>query len=311
MKKIVILTLLAICSNSLIAQCFYESPSGWTLEVDLTIIDVTTSQQGSSCVANVVLEYDIDLQGLPSLWTLQGNLTCDGADGSSFFALPNEGGSGTVTSSNFSYQSTDCNDIDFSCPVTLTINGPGLSTEEKCLPASTLPLDLINFDYNRYADVTVLKWKTLHEVNFDHFELQASQTTAKWTTIEKIAARGSSDTEANYEYQLLDSSSPHKYFRLKMNDTDGSVAYSKILAIHHITLVKDGLVYPNPVSSALHIPTSGDEPAINIHVFDSQLRLVRQVSSGYSVNVSDLNPGLYVVTYSHADVYYHARIQKL
>ena len=111
----------------------FTSSSGYTLSVTLEIVDVNVPancQWGYNYTVDIAYDVVISGSNAPSsMWTLQGQLAC--GNNNLFFNLPNNGGSGVVTTANTYTSGTDCataTPSTLECfDALLSINGPQLS----------------------------------------------------------------------------------------------------------------------------------------------------------------------------------------
>ena len=224
---------------------------------------------------------------------LQGVFDCTGGSSTSFFELPNEGGSGQSTSATFSYSNTDCNDVVLDCAMSINIQGPELNTLADCgtyFPAA-LPVELEKFSSTTINDGSVLlEWSTKSEISFSHFVVETSNDLRSWRSAGKVDAenkfRGSN---YNFEYRQ---SLQNNYVRLKMVDLDGSFEYSDFLFIANEQSEKLA-IYPNPTSDVLYISgTNANQVAIINNLGQPS---IYTLSSQGSIDVSALQPGSYII----------------
>lgn len=133
-----------------------------------------------------------------------------------------------------------------------------------------------------------LSWKTSSEENFAYFEVERLDET--FQAIGKIHAQG-----RGAEYTFLDAAplSGINYYRLKMVDTDGSTAFSRVISVmNEAALVLR--VFPNPVSDILRLEGVENE---EIEILSSEGRHYwkGRVLNG-SLSVEEFAPGTYLVT---------------
>jgi len=277
----------------------------YDLTIDLEISDVIYSQEGSTCNVQIEVAYDIVLNVInqagwwnESLYTLQGNLNCDGASGASFFNLPNAGGTGTVKSATFSFSNQDCPDTELNCPLTLQISGPGgFNYNGNCgtYSNSSLPVVLENFSLISQTSITSLEWSTASETNFSHFVLERSYDGNNWESMDKIY--GTNSTSGADYTNSFPSSSIDSYLRLKMIDLDGTFYFSNTLSVtSHQDIRKS--VYPNPAIDKLYLNgTNTNEVKV---VNNMGVEVVLPVLSNNSFDVSSLHSGYYNIIISNA-----------
>ena len=94
-----------------------------------------------------------------------------------------------------------------------------------------------------------MNWKTSEEKEFDHFAIERSEDGIEFTEIGQVPG-----VSAGTSYEFADKTiKAFKYFyRLRMENTDGSFGYSKILHISS-ELSEDFKVYPTIVSNKLNM----------------------------------------------------------
>jgi hypothetical protein len=134
-----------------------------------------------------------------------------------------------------------------------TSNDPSSST--LIVSAAPLPVRLVSFEGKPTPDGNKLTWKTSSEQNFSHYEVEKSKNSKEFTAIGKVS--GANNTKENLTYNFLDKNSAvgpsakltslDAYYRLKMVDLDGSIAYSKTIFIkNENNFSKVGEFFPNP-----------------------------------------------------------------
>lgn len=225
--------------TNIIAQCVVTSTNGYSVTTDvrpISIIKPATCPYGYNY--NVNFLYNVTLSGsnIPSnLYTLQGNIYCDGQ--ANFFSLPTNGGTGTsTTGSNPWKASTDCATATTSslkCNIIkLIIQGPGIPYQTiDCYIAGILPVAYISFNGRIINNNNVyLNWVTATEINNKSFNVERSTDGFSWTTISNVS--GAINTVTNKEYTYTDEGlkTGLYYYRLKQADINGSGSYSNIIA---------------------------------------------------------------------------------
>ena len=175
---------------------------------------------------------------------------------------------------------------------------------------SPLPVELLNFQAERYGDKHVLcSWETATEINNDHFEIEAARDRGGILVFEKIGlVMGAGTTSQIQGYSFIDEHpQPGKnYYRLRQVDYDGTAGYSKMVVVQFNSGKKFDLLAasPNPFKSnpVLFLQTESGGPLV-IQVENSlgQIILKKEVvlSRGSSSLVLDLpaelSSGLYFV----------------
>lgn len=171
-----------------------------------------------------------------------------------------------------------------------------------CITA--LPIELVYFSAQENNCQAHLSWGTLTESNFSHFEIQKSSNAMDYITIGTMGSEGDNITGADYTF-TDDQLTATKYYRLKMVDNDGLVAYSDAIPV--TTECASGVsisnVFPNPVGNAnpsMHFTSSIHDVDATLMIMDGLSRVVTQenieITGGMNIinlNTSDLNSGIY------------------
>ncbi|SEJ59176.1 Por secretion system C-terminal sorting domain-containing protein [Dyadobacter sp. SG02] len=110
-----------------------------------------------------------------------------------------------------------------------------------------LPVHLISWNGSYQENVVKLNWETAWEENSDYFAIQRSADLKTFTTIGKVASKGTTAVRQSYEWTDADPEPGTNYYRLVQTDADGTTETSRIIAIHNEPLSSGKLaVYPNP-----------------------------------------------------------------
>jgi hypothetical protein len=113
-----------------------------------------------------------------------------------------------------------------------------------------LPVVLSKFEITAKDCSVLLAWTSTEETNFAGYEIEQSYDGRNFVSVATVPANG---VPGNYEKLLpvINTGSLRTYFRLKLNDVNGSFRYTAILNIvpHCTTAGKTIDVYPNPTTS--------------------------------------------------------------
>lgn len=163
-----------------------------------------------------------------------------------------------------------------------------------------LPVELTSFTAQVVDDYVNLNWMTASEVNNDYFTLQKSQNATDWTNVTTVQGQGNSSIETEYSYIDRFPYNGTSYYRLVQTDFDGTSTNSDI---RKVTLESNELLaYPNPVfDDWFYIEGEiGDSNSIQIYASNGQnvtqkVDLYEWTNEKVTLNVSELNPGLYII----------------
>ena len=103
---------------------------------------------------------------------------------------------------------------------------------------------------------SLVKWVTQSEINNDHFEIERSDDGVHFATRGKVTGNGSTTLAHTYDFNdVLNTTSPIVYYRLRIIDNDGKYTFSKIVAIKiNGSLSVDKFnVFPNPFITDIKI----------------------------------------------------------
>jgi len=170
-----------------------------------------------------------------------------------------------------------------------------------------LALHLLDFKAAKTASGSEITWTAENEANYTYFTVERSNDNGATF---KVAGGYSSSSEGTYS--LLDRYPPvgTDLYRLKMEDLNGVVTYSKTIALVYTTDNKLALapvsVYPNPARNTINVsivPSVKQIPepvsvSYNIIITGSNGNVVQKAASSqpeWQGAVSNLMPGSYVV----------------
>lgn len=145
----------------------------------------------------------------------------------------------------------------------------------------------------------LLTWATASEIATKGFTIEKSNDGQHFSVVGNIAGNNKASN-----YTFTDASvGSIQYYRLKIENKDGSYSYSSIVALNNKVAIKLG-VYPNPVSSIATIahPLATAGATIKISSIEGKTIAVYTVQTGAtqtSVDASRLAKGSYIVTFEN------------
>ena len=161
-----------------------------------------------------------------------------------------------------------------------------------------LPIELMTFFGKITEGGALLNWQTIAEINVNNFELQKSLdgkvfiTIARRDAIYRVSTTPVSTNSTPSVYSVLDDKfTESSYYRLKINDLDGAINYSKIIYLEKNT-GKDVIYYVSTDGSIL-IETNDKIELItitnNIGQFIKSTKEKRFL-------MDELNAGIYIIS---------------
>lgn len=170
----------------------------------------------------------------------------------------------------------------------------------------TLPVKLLEFSATANGKAVQIEWTTATEINSRNFIIQRSNDGSSFVNIGTVNATGNSTTKTTYRFTdagARQPGAPVVYYRLQMNDQDGSFNYSNVEKVNLVSLPAQPVtIFPNPVRDNLNLSFSIAAAKITVKVFDQYGRSVYQqqlnnVQPGlvHKINTSALKQGVYFV----------------
>ena len=189
-----------------------------------------------------------------------------------------------VKTDNICYISATFTDTDFS--------SLGIGTE-----SSVLPLELLNFTVKKINKTTQLDWITAHEVNIKNFDIERMSSSSKFEKIGTVKPKSNNSSENLYTFLDANPLDGVNYYRLKINDLDGTSKYSKTISLDFASPKLHVKVFPNPTRGNLSIDLGDAENAkIRILNISGMEVLYKLGQSGQtSIDISNLPNGMYFV----------------
>jgi hypothetical protein len=169
-----------------------------------------------------------------------------------------------------------------------------------------LPVTFSSYDVRCIDKGAMLTWTTVSEQNSDRFEIQRSENSVDWTTIEKVTAAGNSSDIRNYEY--LDLKGGLSFYRIRQVDMDGRFIYTNIRRTDCKAGQFDVVLYPVPAKDKLTVVIKADKAVrTDLQITDVLGKVIRsiptQITSGnntINLNVANLPAGQYILVSSDA-----------
>ncbi len=303
--RLLFLTFLVLFSNFLIkgqSTVVVNSTTGYNVTVTLNPekVNVPSScEWGYSYTLDI--GYDIKFAGsnIPSdLYTLQATITCDSKNIS--FDLPNNGGTGTATTSQESTEAHDCKtaSVESLKCTTFNITIEGLGITHQTISTVVLPIELRYIELNKTDNSIFLRWSTESETNNSYFVVEKSKDYYNWEQLVKIDGAGNSNIINDY---IFEDTKPYigvSYYRITQFDYDGEKTSLPVKSINFNEIKKIN-VYPNPTNRFVSITGISKEELIGIYSING-INVLHNLSIDYNNNIlnidlSNLPAGFYCI----------------
>jgi hypothetical protein len=158
--------------------------------------------------------------------------------------------------------------------------------------AFPLPLLLLDFSVAELNCNTTIKWVTAENNNPESINVQNSTDGKNWSTI-KIAPQKSEQNSFTINIQ---SQKGQNYYRLIAEDADGTISFSKTIAIQsNCSGNTDLKLYPNPCMNFLNI--SGNYKNLSYSISDINGRIIKNeiIGDNTKIKLAEINSGLYII----------------
>ncbi|MFY8129183.1 MAG: family 16 glycosylhydrolase [Chitinophagaceae bacterium] len=171
---------------------------------------------------------------------------------------------------------------------------------------SPLPLSFTNYNVALKGKKTIEhQWATTNEVNVDYFNVTQSTNGIEFLPIAKIKAKNEANNNYSFTELLANSITNTKlYYRLQSVDKDGKVKYSDIQQVRLNQPENEFTVYPNPSKNVLNISNATIGNTIMLTDINGIILYSTKVaSSNFTINIGNLNSGLYILKTSEGQVH--------
>jgi hypothetical protein len=172
----------------------------------------------------------------------------------------------------------------------------------------SLPITLIDFKAGKEGDFVKLAWSTATQINNDYFLVEKSKNGIDFIPIESLKGAGNSQSILNYQTTDRSPYSGISYYRLKQVDYDGTVSYSKIVAVK-FDEHKNITVSPNPGTGIFNIQGLNAEAEISVQNPLGQVVLIQKAFSDSSeIDLSSQPSGVYFIQVNNGEASSSAKI---
>jgi hypothetical protein len=170
--------------------------------------------------------------------------------------------------------------------------------------SNIVPVQLIYFKGKAENERVRLNWATATEINSDYFKVERSIDLKEFTPIGQIASAG--DSRQRIEYNFLDETPLPgvNYYRLRQVDKDGTLDFSKIIAVNPQSDAANFVVYPNP-SDGQTIKLQFDNIELDglklVNMLGQEVPFDIEAASNNGLAIRpkrELQAGMYFVTYT-------------
>lgn len=112
-----------------------------------------------------------------------------------------------------------------------------------------LPVKMLSFSVKKEGTNNLLQWETASEINTESFTIQHSDNAREWKNIGSVKTTGA----GKYTFTDLQRMNSKNYYRLKIDDENGSTGFSNIVSQNNEEQAIRVLVAPNPAQDFINV----------------------------------------------------------
>ena len=178
----------------------------------------------------------------------------------------------------------------------------GWEADVTCTPLVPLPVELASFNAYPATLGNVIEWTAATEIDFYMYTVERAIDPANFSAFADVAPKGTNFAEAVYSTQDLNPT-PTTYYRLRMEDLDGAIEYSDVVAVTRDDISGGIKMFPNPAREHVTFEVLAgvtDNGNINVVLTDLNGRQVRvwslAANESTNVSLSGIPSGVYMVS---------------
>lgn len=166
--------------------------------------------------------------------------------------------------------------------------------------AVTLPVSLVSFTGTLNNNNVLLNWNTASQQNFKNFDVEKSTDGVTFYKIGSVAAAANSSAPNSYSFHDL-KLSDNNYYRLRINDMDGSNRLSQVVLIRYTVPKQTIWVVNNPFTDYIDLRFAKQSSKVKLQLLNSNGGLILEknlnnVSGQIRLPLSNnLSSGVYVL----------------
>lgn len=172
------------------------------------------------------------------------------------------------------------------------------------LDCTVLPMELLSLTASPRDGTVDLSWRTLSELNSDHFVVERSPDGFDFVPVGTVAAMGNSTSTVDYVFTDAQPTRGMNYYRLRQVDQDALAQLSNTVTALIVHGRNEPMVVPNPLTGSAHvILENAPEEPLSYRVTDAAGRVVQERSLGvpegvkqFTIAMDEADAGAYFLT---------------
>jgi hypothetical protein len=200
------------------------------------------------------------------------------------------------------------NPVTFGYTTSPVVNNNQTDAAAESTITSVLPLSLVHFTGTITNTGQVqLQWTTAQEIDTKDFEMEWGIDGLHFTKIAVLPSAGNSTQELSYNYLHKTPADGANYYRLKMQDINGSFTYSPTIKIIFAVNAFSVTAFPNPVTYYVQFDIKAvrkETIVLTLHSADGKIVASKQfaVTKGSNLlnwNLQSVSTGSYFISSSN------------
>ncbi|MEP7143351.1 MAG: T9SS type A sorting domain-containing protein [Ferruginibacter sp.] len=165
----------------------------------------------------------------------------------------------------------------------------------------SLPVSLVDLKAVLQNKIVLLQWQTASEQDLSGFVIERSADGNYFSSIDYVVATGNSSSKINYSTADKEPLQGVNFYRLKMVDKDGKIAYSKIVSVTINDEIFSLNVFPSPAANILFMRTNGKNEKATFQIINADGKILKQENvflngnTPFPVYISVLPKGAYIL----------------
>lgn len=180
-----------------------------------------------------------------------------------------------------------------------------------------LSVSLIDFKGEINNSIVNLTWKTVSESNNQGFKIMKSQDGKSFTQVGWLpsnAQNGQSNEKLAYHFEEQLNANNGVFYQLIQVDLDGRAVHSHIVHLQQNINKTTVTASPNPAKNNIVVSgpkrIAGEAKIILTDITGSVLQQIAVSSTNTTIDLSNLNSGMYIIQYSDAEVTESIKVSK-
>jgi poly(beta-D-mannuronate) lyase len=197
------------------------------------------------------------------------------------------------------YSNTSPVQVNFGALDATHVGPDGIDYMYSYSPSVTLPARLLNFTASKNGKVALLQWQVSEEINVERYDVEWSSNGNGFTSVGNVTATAGNAFVFTYSFTHANPATGSNYYRVKIIDRDGRVAYTPVRKLSFTEIISLSL-YPNPARQSVTVGLNvADASAVTVKLISMTGAIVKTITTNNQGNIniplSGIAAGIYQV----------------